>query len=178
MKGRGSWVWIGRCPLNQTRQKKTCLMMPISKPCQMVERIWSYHIPCSLWSPHLVSPPFRLSWLQPTPCPADTKLSRTHKSMKRCWIRIPHRSTEWQPVDDDKHHCTMGMNLWGPCTDWGQRLSFVTLSTICFPNHTFPMTFKLSRLMMLGIALKRFRKSPTCSCKVEIKNQEYDNLKQ
>ncbi len=67
---------------------------------------------------------------------------------------------------------------WGPCTNWGRRLSLVTLSTICFPNHTFPMTFKLSRLMMLGIALKRFRKSPTCSCKVEIKNQEYDDLKQ
>ncbi len=113
MKGRGSWVQIDTCPLNQTRQKKTCLMMPISRPCQMVETIWSYHIPCSLWSPHLVSPPFRLSWLRPTPCPADTKLSRTHKSMKRHWILIPHRSTEWQPVDDDKHHCTMGMNMMG-----------------------------------------------------------------
>jgi hypothetical protein len=32
------------------------------------------------------------------------------------------------------------------------------------------MTFKLSRLMILGIALKRFRKSPTCSNETEVKH--------
>ncbi len=60
----------------------------------------------------------------------------------------------------------------------GERESLVTLSTISFPNHTFPMTFKLSRLMILGIALKRFRKSPTCSNETKVKHHGHSNLKQ